>query len=92
MSPDPIGWFATAALIATVGCQTYTQWRDKTTAGVSSWLFIGQLVTSTGFVIYSAMLGNVVFVVSNCFLLMIAAVGQWMYKRNEQRELAQRAT
>ena len=80
-----MGWFATTILIATIGRQTYTQWRDKTTAGVSSWLFIGQLVASTGFVIYSAMLGNVVFVVSNCFLLAIAGVGQWLYKRNEKR-------
>ena len=86
MNPDYIGWVATAILILTIGRQTFTQWRDRTTAGVSSWLFIGQLAASAGFVVYSVMLGNIVFVVSNCFLLVIAAVGQWMYKRNEKSE------
>ncbi len=86
MEPDYVGWVATAILILTIGRQTYTQWRDKSTAGVSSWLFIGQLAASAGFVVYSVMLGNTVFVVSNCFLLAIAAVGQWLYKRNEKRE------
>jgi len=85
MSPDPIGWLATAILILTVGRQTYTQWRDKTSEGVSSWLFIGQIAASTGFVIYSALLGNIVFVVSNCFLVVIAIVGQWVYRRNEKQ-------
>jgi MtN3 and saliva related transmembrane protein len=86
MNPDYIGWVATTILILTIGRQSYTQWRDKSTAGVSSWLFIGQLAASAGFVAYSVMLGNIVFIVSNCFLLVIAGVGQWMYKRNERNE------
>ena len=90
MNPDVIGWIATGILIATLGGQTYTQWRDEVTAGVSGWLFIGQLAASSAFVVYSAMLGNIVFVVSNCFLLLIAALGQWLYKRNERREARSR--
>ncbi len=86
MGPDILGWFSTAILIATVGGQTYTQWRDQSTAGVSSWLFIGQLAASTGFVIYSWLLGNWVFVVTNAFLLVIAAMGQWFYKKNEKKQ------
>jgi len=86
MSPDPIGWASTAVLIATIGRQTFTQWKSASTDGVSQWLFVGQITASIGFVIYSAMLGNLVFVASNAFLLIIAIVGQWMFLRNRRRE------
>jgi uncharacterized protein with PQ loop repeat len=82
VSADPVGWFATAILILTMGRQTYTQWREKTSAGVSRWLFIGQIAASVAFVIYSALLGNIVFVVSNCFLIVIAITGQCLYRAN----------
>ena len=86
MNPDWIGWVSTAVLIATVGRQAYTQWKSESTDGVSRWLYIGQLVTSLGYVIYSFMLGNWVFVVSNLFLLAIAAVGQVLLLRNRSRK------
>ena len=44
---------------ATVGRQAFTQWKQRSTAGVSRWLYIGQLATSTGYVIYSVMLDNI---------------------------------
>ena len=88
MSPaDFIGWGASAILIATLGRQVYTQWRERTTEGVSRWLFIGQLCASIGFTIYSAMVGNGVFVFTNSVLLLTAIVGQLIYRRN--RRLAQ---
>jgi hypothetical protein len=40
---DYIGWFAAAVLLATIGRQIYTQWRDGTTQGLSRWLSVGQL-------------------------------------------------
>ncbi len=86
MNPDWIGWASTAVLIATVGRQAYTQFKQRSTAGVSRWLYIGQLATSAGYVVYSIMLGNTVFVVSNVFLLVIAAIGQFLYVRNRKRE------
>lgn len=85
---DWVGWLSTAILIATVGRQAFTQWRESTTAGMSHWFFIGQFAASSGFVIYSALLGNVVFIVSNVFLLFIAVFGQVMYLRNRRRETA----
>lgn len=86
MGTDIIGWCSTVILVATVGRQAYTQWKSGSTAGMSHWLFIGQFAASLGFVIYSYLLDNIVFVVSNLFLLAIASVGQWLYLRNRKRE------
>ncbi len=81
-----VGWISTGILVLTIGRQAYNQWREGSTAGLSKWLFVGQLAASTGFVIYSWRLDNVVFVVSNVFLLVIAAIGQALYVRNRRRE------
>jgi uncharacterized protein with PQ loop repeat len=53
-----IGWMAATVLLATMGRQVYTQWRDGTSQGVSKWLFVGQLAASLGFVMYSWRLGK----------------------------------
>jgi len=73
---DVIGWFAAAVLMLTIGRQVFTQWRDKTCAGVSKWLFAGQIVSSVCFIIYSWLLRNWVFVVTNTAMLAIAVLGQ----------------
>lgn len=86
ISPEPIGWIAAAILLATLGRQVYTQWRDRTTRGVSHWLFVGQLAASAGFVVYSVLLGNWVFAVTNVLLLATAAVGQCIFLRNRARD------
>ena len=80
-----IGWFAASVLLATIGRQVYTQWRDGSTSGLSRWLFIGQLTASFAFVIYSWILGNWVFVVTNVLVLVTAALGQWIYLANKRR-------
>jgi hypothetical protein len=50
---------------------------------VSRWLFIGQLASSTGFIIYSYGLGSWVFVVTNSLILLVAAAGQALnYRRS----------
>jgi len=83
---DLIGWAAAVVLLATLGRQVYSQWRERSAKGVSRWLFIGQLVSSTGFVLYSAMLRSWVFVVTNVLILMVAAVGQWINSANRRRQ------
>lgn len=83
---DLIGWTSSAILLATLARQVFTQWRERSTAGVSHWLFIGQLAASTGFLIYSWLLRNWVFVVTNAALLVTALVGQVIYRRNARRE------
>ncbi len=77
-----IGWASTLILCATISRQVYTQWRTKSTAGVSHWLFAGQVMASIGFVVYSFLLENWVFVFSNIFLLLTALLGQVLYLKN----------
>lgn len=86
MPIEAIGWLAAFVLLLTVGRQVYTQWRARSTQGLSRWLFIGQLAASGGFVVYSWLLGNWVFVVTNVLMLATAGIGQWIYMRNKCRE------
>jgi MtN3 and saliva related transmembrane protein len=83
-SVELIGWVSSAILLATIGRQVYTQWKTKSTAGVSRWLFIGQLSASTGYTIYSMLLHNWVFMTSNAALLLTAVLGQSLYWRNKR--------
>ena len=86
MLTEAIGWCAAAILLITIGRQVYTQWRTRSTQGLSRWLFIGQLAASTGFVVYSWLVGNWVFVATNVLMLATAALGQWIYLRNVRLE------
>jgi MtN3 and saliva related transmembrane protein len=88
MQIELIGWLSSALLLATIMRQVYTQWKTRSTTGVSHWLFIGQVAASTGYVIYSVLLHNWVFLTSNIALLLTAIVGQVIYLRN-RREQAQ---
>lgn len=81
-----IGWLSALILLGTIGRQVYSQWRDGTSQGVSKWLFIGQLSASGGFIIYSWLLANWVFVVTNGFILVTALLGQWVYLRNKRHD------
>lgn len=86
MWTEAIGWSAAAVLLLTISRQVYTQWRARSTQGLSKWLFTGQLAASTGFVVYSWLLGNWVFVVTNVLILVTAGTGQWVYLRNKRGE------
>lgn len=95
MLTELIGWCAAAILLLTIGRQVYTQWRTRSTQGLSRWLFIGQLAASTGFVVYSWLVGNWVFVATNVLMLATSALGQWIYVRNlrlEERQKKQPAS
>ncbi|MBI1890088.1 MAG: hypothetical protein HYS18_05550 [Burkholderiales bacterium] len=81
---DLVGWMSAVVLAATLSRQVYTQWRTGKADGVSHWLFIGQMAASAGFIVYSLMLKNWVFVVTNFFNFFAATVGQCIYKRNQR--------
>lgn len=85
---DWLGWGASAVLLLTLGRQVYVQWRERSTSGLSSWLFVGQVTASVGFVVYSWLVGNWVFVTTNVAILVTAVVGQLVYRRNAKREAA----
>jgi MtN3 and saliva related transmembrane protein len=69
-----IGWSASAMLVVMIVAQIVRQWRQGTSKGVSRWLFVCQLLASSLFVVYSVMVGDVVFIVTNA-LMAAAAVG-----------------
>ncbi|CAN5182521.1 hypothetical protein BH09PSE6_BH09PSE6_09440 [soil metagenome] len=79
---DWIGWAASALLFVTLSAQVLQQWRSKNVQGVSAWLFIGQVLSSVLFIVYSVLGGNWVFVTSNVFILVLALVGQGVYWRS----------
>lgn len=83
---DWIGWASSCILLITLMRQVYTQWRTHTDAGVSRWLFIGQVTASLGFTLYSVLLGNWVYIVSNVAILGTAVVGQCVYVHNKSAQ------
>lgn len=84
--PDIIGWGASVVLLATIGFQVWRQWAAGTSKGVSKWLFIGQIAASLGFTIYSGLVGNLVFTVTNVLLLASAVVGLVIVFVHRRRE------
>ncbi|NUO76769.1 MAG: hypothetical protein HOQ32_12240 [Lysobacter sp.] len=76
MNVDWIGWSASAILIATLVRQIVKQSDASDSQGVSKWLFAGQCAASTGFVVYSVLVGNWVFIVTNSCVLLTAVIGQ----------------
>lgn len=82
---DAIGWAASIILLATLVRQIVKQARSSDNEGVSTWLFIGQASASALFVVYAALLGNWVFIVTNSCLLLTALVGQWISHRRRRR-------
>ncbi len=82
---DVVGWFAAAVLLVTIGSQVYKQWRSGSVAGVSPWLFTGQLIASIGFLTYSLLLDNWVFVVTNSVIAVAALVGKCVDSINRRR-------
>ncbi len=84
MNPDWVGWAASMVLMATLIRQIATVARDPDAGGVSRWLFIGQCVASCGFIAYSVLVGNLVFIVTNSCILLTAIAGQWVVTRRKR--------
>jgi uncharacterized protein with PQ loop repeat len=84
---------STVVLLATICRQVYSQWKSKATAGVSRWLFVGQISASVGFICYSYQVHNWVFLFSNSAMLITAIVGEIIYVANRKgwRKTARRA-
>ena len=72
---EAIGWVSSLILVLTISKQIQKQWREGSSEGVSKWLFIGQMTASAGFAIYSWLLHNWVFVVTNLVMLVSAFIG-----------------
>jgi len=88
MTTEIIGWTSSIILLLTLIKQVHKQWKDGTSEGISKWLFIGQLLASIGFTIYSFSVGNWVFTITNGLLTVnnIIGIGLYFYflRRNEK--------
>jgi MtN3 and saliva related transmembrane protein len=84
MNADMLGWVAAAILLMTMMRQVWAQWRTRSVAGLSRWLFVGQLAASSAFTAYSYLVGNWVFVVTNALMIANALLGQFIYLRNKR--------
>jgi MtN3 and saliva related transmembrane protein len=83
---EALGWLSSLILLATIGKQVHEQWVSGRYEGVSRWLFVGQVIASAGFTLYSALLRNWVFVVTNGALFGSAVAGWAIYARNRRRK------
>jgi MtN3 and saliva related transmembrane protein len=81
---EAIGWVSTGILLATLVRQVYTEWKVRSTKGISKWLFVGQTAASVGFATYSFLLHNWVFLGSNLAILAVAVVGQVLYAKDRR--------
>ncbi|MBD3669177.1 MAG: hypothetical protein HUJ29_00245, partial [Gammaproteobacteria bacterium] len=79
-----VGWAAGVVLLLTIGAQTFKQWRCRSNDGVSPLLFIGQIVASTGFLIYAVVQRDPVFVATNALMLLSAVTGLVIMWRNDR--------
>lgn len=82
---DFIGWGASFILVLTLGRQVFEQWKKGSSRDVSPWLFVGQLAASIGFSIYSYLVRNWVFVVTNSILVVNAVLGQLIVLQHRRR-------
>lgn len=86
-----IGWVSSLILLLTVGKQVYKQWKDGTSEGVSKWLFFGQIAASIGFLAYSVLITNWVFIVTNSLMVInsLVGIGILFYhrRRNDKKQL-----
>ena len=74
-----IGWTSSILLLMTLVKQVHKQWKDRSSEGISKWLFTGQLAASVGFTAYSIMTGSWVFAFTNGALTFNNIVGIWLY-------------
>ena len=84
-----IGWVSSFILFITVSRQIYKQWQEGKSQGVSVWLFVGQIVASLGFAVYSWLVWNPVFIFTNSLMVLNGIVGfvlNLYLKKNDETE------
>ena len=82
---EALGWVSSAILVVTIGHQVLKQWREGTSKGVSTWLFVGQIAASLGFTIYSVLIHSWVFVITNALMVLNGLLGYAITIRHRRR-------
>lgn len=83
-----IGWASSVLLVITIAKQIHKQWQDGTSEGVSKWLFLGQITASIGFTLYSYLIKNWVFVITNAVMALSAAIGLALVYYHRRKDAA----
>ena len=83
---EAVGWVSSLILVLTIAKQVYKQWQEGSSEGVSKWLFVGQMAASLGFTIYSWLVSNWVFVVTNAVMLVNGLLGLLIVLHHRRRE------
>jgi MtN3 and saliva related transmembrane protein len=81
-----VGWVSSFILVLTISKQIYKQWQEGSSENVSKWLFIGQMAASLGFTVYSWLVSNWVFVVTNLIMLVNGLIGLGIVLHHRKRE------
>jgi MtN3 and saliva related transmembrane protein len=79
-----LGWASSLVLLATLVKQVYKQWKERSSEGISKWLFVGQLAASIGFTTYSVLTGSWVFAFTNGALTINNLIGIYLYFRYKE--------
>src|SRR2546423_597309 len=87
---EAIGWISSLILLLTISKQIHKQWQDGSSQGVSKWLFLCQMAASAGFTVYSWLVSNWVFVVTNLVMLLSACLGLAILLRHRQQQSSKR--
>jgi len=85
---EAVGWVSSLILVLTIAKQVYKQWQEGSSEGVSKWLFVGQMAASLGFTVYSWLVSNWVFVVTNAFMVLNGLLGLLIVIHHRRRERA----
>ena len=72
---EVVGWISSFILVITIAKQVYKQWKEGKSEGVSTWLFIGQIAASVGFLVYSVLVSNWVFIFTNSLMVLNGIAG-----------------
>jgi MtN3 and saliva related transmembrane protein len=80
-----VGWLSSCVLVATIAKQVYKQWREGSSENVSRWLFVGQIAASCGFTVYSWLVHNWVFVVTNGVMILNGVAGLLIVLHHRRR-------
>lgn len=86
MGSEAVGWVSSGILVLTIAKQVYKQWQEGSSEGVSRWLFVGQMAASLGFTVYSWLVSNWVFVVTNALMLCNGLLGLLIVLHHRRRE------
>ncbi len=82
---EAVGWVSSFILVLTIAKQVHKQWQEGSSEGVSKWLFVGQMAASLGFTVYSWLVSNWVFVVTNAVMLLNGLVGLLIVLHHRKR-------